>query len=576
MKQVFISYSRSDKAVANQLREALEAQGYSCWMDTRSLDAGVKWAGAIVEAIENASVLLLVYSKDASESEYVLREIAIALTEGVEIIPFCIDDTAVKGSIRFYLATYQRYDASTPPIEDHIKGIVQQVGTLVSESGDSLGVETSPTRSHPKSATATDTSHDIAEDTVESLKAVTVVGKTSMGNRSVEDRNSRAVWEEIHERWHGKEMSAFLAILGRADDWKDQWLCIRMLGYNAATKLNVDEQSAILAAIAPFLSTGGYVQQSALSTLRALSLPDDVVAPVVISAMQLAPDHDSGALAPILASLRTNLSGAELSQLLLQRWLRITNVNTALAPAMFRKALLELDERSIAPELCKLIGGSSHYHSIYAAEILSIWDIKEAVPSLRQFIENKIDTSDLNSSYLTYLYKLEGENAIEFLARLYPDAHPRQQKAIISLVRNNYKNLSSALKEKLPAELKEKGCIPGYFRPLKGNVEYEDGSEQTFIGFRCHYSGKLHFARTIEALSDSNYKHASSLEMKSIRRIQFGASPNENIRQGTAELVDGKKLEAMFFYVGECKWYEDPGIQGCLNEAGTSAVSIEQ
>jgi hypothetical protein len=113
-----------------------------------------------------------------------------------------------------------------------------------------------------------------------------------------------------------------------------------------------------------------------------------------------------------------------------------------------------------------------------------------------------------------------------------------------------------------------------YFSPLMGKLIYKNGSEQSFSGFRCFYSNRLYYSRSLEDLRSNTYRSASSIAPKALLRIDFSERPNENVRRGTARLSNGKSLDDVFFYVEECSWWEEPGLKGQLNAPGITTLII--
>src|SRR5262252_7979474 len=65
---VFISYSHRDEQAANAVCAGLERQRLRCWMAPRNILPGADWAGAIVDAIGNCRIFVLIYSSHANES----------------------------------------------------------------------------------------------------------------------------------------------------------------------------------------------------------------------------------------------------------------------------------------------------------------------------------------------------------------------------------------------------------------------------------------------------------------------------------------------------------------------------
>jgi len=83
---VFISHHHAHRAEAEELCSLLERGGVRCWMAPRDIRPGRDWAGAIVEAIDGSSVLLVLESPEAAVSGHMMREISIAAGAGRRIV----------------------------------------------------------------------------------------------------------------------------------------------------------------------------------------------------------------------------------------------------------------------------------------------------------------------------------------------------------------------------------------------------------------------------------------------------------------------------------------------------------
>ena len=71
---VFVSYSTVNKTVADAVVAGLEQTSIRCWVAPRDVAPGQMWGESIVEAIDDAAVMVLVLSKDSNRSKQVLRE----------------------------------------------------------------------------------------------------------------------------------------------------------------------------------------------------------------------------------------------------------------------------------------------------------------------------------------------------------------------------------------------------------------------------------------------------------------------------------------------------------------------
>lgn len=111
MKEVFISYSSIDFASADTLRNVLEKNGLSCWMAPRDIPGGSNYTKEIPIAIRNCKVFVLILSKNAQNSHWVLKELDSAVNCGKVILPFMLEDCALNDEFNFLLTGAQRYSA---------------------------------------------------------------------------------------------------------------------------------------------------------------------------------------------------------------------------------------------------------------------------------------------------------------------------------------------------------------------------------------------------------------------------------------------------------------------------------
>jgi phage FluMu protein Com len=81
--EVFISYSNKDKSIADAVCSALETQHIRCWIAPRDIAPGTTWGGSIIQAIEDARIMVLIYSGSANLSSQVIREVERAVAKGL-------------------------------------------------------------------------------------------------------------------------------------------------------------------------------------------------------------------------------------------------------------------------------------------------------------------------------------------------------------------------------------------------------------------------------------------------------------------------------------------------------------
>jgi hypothetical protein len=90
-RSVFISYSRSDKPLAEALEKELRDAGKLVWTD-KELRAGEDWDLEIQNALKNASFVVIIVSAALFDSQWANYEIGSAIAAGTPVIPVLVGD----------------------------------------------------------------------------------------------------------------------------------------------------------------------------------------------------------------------------------------------------------------------------------------------------------------------------------------------------------------------------------------------------------------------------------------------------------------------------------------------------
>ena len=109
----FISYSSKDKTTADAACAGLESAGVRCWIAPRDIRAGTEYAAGIVEGIDTCRIMVLIFSSSANASPQIRREIERAVSKGLTIVPFRIEDIAPTKAMEYYLGSIHWLDALT-------------------------------------------------------------------------------------------------------------------------------------------------------------------------------------------------------------------------------------------------------------------------------------------------------------------------------------------------------------------------------------------------------------------------------------------------------------------------------
>jgi hypothetical protein len=117
---VFLSHSHVDKVFAVAICHKLEADGVRCWVAPRDIRPAEDWAEAIINAMEAARVLVLVFSSASNASPQVRREVERAVNKGLHVLPFRIENVPLSKSLEYFISTQHWLDALDGRMDFHL------------------------------------------------------------------------------------------------------------------------------------------------------------------------------------------------------------------------------------------------------------------------------------------------------------------------------------------------------------------------------------------------------------------------------------------------------------------------
>ena len=89
---------------------ALESRGIKCWISSRDIMPGENFQIAIVRAIRNAKIMLLVFTANSNNSDEMNKELALASQNKLMVVPLRIEDVAPNDAFAYEFATRQWID----------------------------------------------------------------------------------------------------------------------------------------------------------------------------------------------------------------------------------------------------------------------------------------------------------------------------------------------------------------------------------------------------------------------------------------------------------------------------------
>lgn len=126
-KEIFISYTTNDKAVADSLVAYLEGLGYNCFIAPRDIDPGKAYAANLMTAISNCKLVVLIASASINNSEHCLNEVDVVTERKKPILPIFIEEFSLNDDYRYYLGRKQQIFAYPEKFEKYFSKILDGI-----------------------------------------------------------------------------------------------------------------------------------------------------------------------------------------------------------------------------------------------------------------------------------------------------------------------------------------------------------------------------------------------------------------------------------------------------------------
>jgi hypothetical protein len=131
---VFISHSAKDKVTADAVCAMLESEGVRCWIAPRDVLPSMEWGEAIIDAIEECQMMVLVFTANANASPQIRREVERAVNRGVAILPVRIEDVLPGKGLEYFIGNVHWLDAISPPLEAHLKSLAGTIKIVLARN----------------------------------------------------------------------------------------------------------------------------------------------------------------------------------------------------------------------------------------------------------------------------------------------------------------------------------------------------------------------------------------------------------------------------------------------------------
>jgi hypothetical protein len=140
--RIFISASRRDRAVVQRLNDALIAHDFRVYDVEAGLSVGDSWAAQTERTISdlaNEGFVIALVTESSLRSEFFLRELSMAISEGVPILPVVVDNAPLMflADKLPHLGGLQCVTLSAEPTDGEIDLLVQAAMDMKKRVSDS-------------------------------------------------------------------------------------------------------------------------------------------------------------------------------------------------------------------------------------------------------------------------------------------------------------------------------------------------------------------------------------------------------------------------------------------------------
>ena len=142
---VFISYSRKDSAIADEICKAFDQVGITYFIDREEIKIEKDYIEKIANGIDNSKIVLFLASTTSYTSKYVNIELQYAFDKEVLILPYQIDNAAITKKYQMLLSSVNWYNINEHPINPTlIETIAEHVGKEIDFDEINKSVEPNP------------------------------------------------------------------------------------------------------------------------------------------------------------------------------------------------------------------------------------------------------------------------------------------------------------------------------------------------------------------------------------------------------------------------------------------------
>jgi len=133
MYDCFISYTRQDVRLVQQLSSALQKKGINCWWDSQLQDISGPYVPHLIRALGESKALVVIVSRNSADRDQVIKEVNHAEHLGKPVIPIFAGEVPEDSQLAFILRRHQRVKTTFSSLGEHV---VAEIVTKLNNIGE--------------------------------------------------------------------------------------------------------------------------------------------------------------------------------------------------------------------------------------------------------------------------------------------------------------------------------------------------------------------------------------------------------------------------------------------------------
>ena len=175
--EVFISYSSRDRNRVMPVVDSLRGIGISVWMDEGNIHAADLWTEQIVQAISDCHVMVVMLSRNSTDSHNVVKEVMLASEQKKTLLPVFLEPASIPAKLQYQLAGIQHLELygqdEQQVLKDLANGLVKRG---ISREGEAIVSQATTVKRHEKPRTIIrDKGHSINSLKIIAWSLITII-----------------------------------------------------------------------------------------------------------------------------------------------------------------------------------------------------------------------------------------------------------------------------------------------------------------------------------------------------------------------------------------------------------------